>query len=316
MLMEKPVQSPGLGKDSKLFKSSSAKSVSSLRTQEFRKIVKTIKTTGKTEHWWIEPEELQFSTASPKKGNSSKVFEARWRNLDIAVKIAKDQSRGIHMEELLTELSVWKTIRHPNITMFLGASFREDLGLMLLVERMSGGTLDHHLQTRTSFNEKTNWRVAMDICSALAFLHNCNPAIVHGDVNPKNILFNSYGQAKLADFGFSRFLFSKSSEMPKKKLSDKRYCAPEILLHLEDNTRSSDMYSYGVVLLDIFEPIKNRLNRKKSEDKELDVSIVKSTVARKLIARCIKKNPKERVSASAIIDEIESLAEKEKCIIL
>mmetsp|Transcript_36215 Transcript_36215/g.58582 ORF Transcript_36215/g.58582 Transcript_36215/m.58582 type:complete len:105 (+) Transcript_36215:805-1119(+) len=104
--------------------------------------------------------------------------------------------------------------------------------------------------------------------------------------------------------------------MPKKKLSDKRYCAPEILLHLEDNTRSSDMYSYGVVLLDIFEPIKNRLNRKKSEDKELDVSIVKSTVARKLIARCIKKNPKERVSASAIIDEIESLAEKEKCIIL
>mmetsp|Transcript_2449 Transcript_2449/g.3377 ORF Transcript_2449/g.3377 Transcript_2449/m.3377 type:complete len:279 (-) Transcript_2449:506-1342(-) len=278
MLMEKPVQSPGLKKDSKIFKSSSAKNVSWLRTQELTKILQTIKTTGKTEHWWIEPEELQLSTASPKKGNSSKVFEARWRNLDIAVKIAKDQSRAFHMEELLTELSVWKTIRHPNITMFLGASFREDLGLMLLVERMSGGTLDHHLQTRTTLNEKIYWRVAMDICSALAFLHNCNPAIVHGDVNPKNILFTSFGQAKLADFGFSRFLIS-SSEMPKKKLSDKRYCAPEISRHLQDNTRSSDMYSYGVVLLDMFEPVKNRLNRK-SQDKGLDVSVVKSTVAR------------------------------------
>eukprot|EP00471_Norrisiella_sphaerica_P003879 CAMPEP_0184479602 /NCGR_PEP_ID=MMETSP0113_2-20130426/1265_1 /TAXON_ID=91329 /ORGANISM="Norrisiella sphaerica, Strain BC52" /LENGTH=285 /DNA_ID=CAMNT_0026857723 /DNA_START=291 /DNA_END=1148 /DNA_ORIENTATION=- len=285
--------------------------------------MKMIKEIGKKEHWWVPESEVQLTSAKPKLGTSSMVYNARWRNLDIIVKVAKDRKRTMYLKELMSELKVWKTVRHPNITTFLAASFREDLGLMLLVEEMSGGTLENFLNTRHSISDRLNWHTAMDIGSALAFLHSCKPPIIHGDLNPNNILFNSFGQAKIADFGLSRFTNDTENEKSS-LLSELRYEAPEILL-LRQRTRESDVYAYGMILLDLFEPMKIRSTRKKTgvnyieiaqSGKSPNTSFVKNVKARELIAQCIHVDPRKRTPAINLVVEIEKAGTKEKCTLI
>jgi len=55
--------------------------------------MKMIKEIGKKEHWWVPESEVQLTSAKPKLGTSSMVYNARWRNLDIIVKVAKDRKR-------------------------------------------------------------------------------------------------------------------------------------------------------------------------------------------------------------------------------
>ncbi|KAI5058869.1 hypothetical protein GOP47_0027039 [Adiantum capillus-veneris] len=54
--------------------------------------------------------------------------------------------------------------------------------------------------------------IMLDTCKALAFLHACEPPIVHGDIKPSNVLLDAKFCAKVADFGLARFKTTTSTE--------------------------------------------------------------------------------------------------------
>mmetsp|Transcript_16677 Transcript_16677/g.23321 ORF Transcript_16677/g.23321 Transcript_16677/m.23321 type:complete len:209 (-) Transcript_16677:82-708(-) len=195
--------------------------------------------------------------------------------------------------------------------MFLGVSFNADLGLMLLLEEMSGGTLQDYLLARTSIDKSKCWRIAHDISSALAFLHNCKPPVIHGDVNPENVLFNKFGEPKLADFGLSQFV-NEGKEMEEAPQGHLRYLAPEVILSRKSDV-SSDAYSFGILLLDLFtlrlkdEVDKTDYEALAKEKKSVDMQRLKSPAIKSLVLKCVNPEPKDRPPLLQISDEIDEL---------
>lgn len=182
---------------------------------------------------------------------------------------------------------------------------------MLLLENMQGGTLEDYLDNRKKINSRESWRIAQDISQAMAFLHSCKPPLIHGDLKPQNVLFNSFGQAKVSDFGLSKFATTSHSS-PTNIAKGARYTAPEVLL-FRNLTLKSDVYSYGIIVVELFSmglnvkmdnSISIEMQKAKSRE-EVDISFVKSKVPREIAARCVAFEPENRTTFEDIIEILD-----------
>eukprot|EP00468_Gymnochlora_sp_CCMP2014_P007542 CAMPEP_0167761314 /NCGR_PEP_ID=MMETSP0110_2-20121227/12098_1 /TAXON_ID=629695 /ORGANISM="Gymnochlora sp., Strain CCMP2014" /LENGTH=302 /DNA_ID=CAMNT_0007647973 /DNA_START=35 /DNA_END=940 /DNA_ORIENTATION=+ len=204
-----------------------------------------LKEKGLKEHWWIAPHEIVLPEREMASGSCGKVYKTKWRALRVAVKTIKKASRKA-LEDLQREIFTWSTTRHPNIVSFLGASYSGDLGVVLIMEFMSGGDLQNLIDdTEGPVSYKRGLRCALDIGRALCFLHSCKPRILHRDLKPPNVLFDNHGVAKIADFGLSKFVGdSLKPYRMTAKTGTVRYMAPEVLLGKKYDI-SVDVYSFG-----------------------------------------------------------------------
>jgi len=132
--------------------------------------------------------------------------------------------------------------------------FCEEAGEQILVyEFMKNGNLDDLI-----WDERRRWslgwykriEIAISLAQGVDYLHSfADPPIIHRDIKPSNILLDEHLNAKLSDFGISRttteFINTHISTGPAGTFG---YVDPHYFLrkHL---TLSSDVYSYGVVLL-------------------------------------------------------------------
>lgn len=145
------------------------------------------------------------------------------------------------------------SLRHPNLVPFYGTC-KENGFLLLVFEYMSGGSLEDRLGTLT-WEESAN--VALDVARALAYLHHdADPAVVHMDLKPSNVLLDTKYRAYLADFGTARLLLPEPAEGAKDEEQGRavegtpHYMAPE---HQTTGTigTKGDVYAFGAVLLEL-----------------------------------------------------------------
>mmetsp|Transcript_30750 Transcript_30750/g.5552 ORF Transcript_30750/g.5552 Transcript_30750/m.5552 type:complete len:108 (+) Transcript_30750:1067-1390(+) len=96
--------------------------------------------------------------------------------------------------------------RHCNIITFMGVSLCDDK-LQLITEFFSNKSLFEMIfQKGITLKTKQRFEIAIDIISALVFLHSNNPPIIHRDIKLENVFINDKMQAKLGDFGLSRLM--------------------------------------------------------------------------------------------------------------
>lgn len=95
------------------------------------------------------------------------------------------------------------------------------------------------------------YQVAVDVAKALAYLHHdCRLKILHLDIKPENILLDTDFRGHLTDFGISRLMKREETSVLTTVRGTRGYLAPEWFFG-DGISEKSDVYSYGMVLLEL-----------------------------------------------------------------
>ncbi|GLJ50863.1 hypothetical protein SUGI_1083480 [Cryptomeria japonica] len=159
--------------------------------------------------------------------------------------------------EFRVEVDILSRLHSPYLLELIG--YCADLDQRLLVYAyMPNGSLQDHLYSDGSAGNPPvlGWgrrlRIALDAARSLEYLHEIvTPPVIHRDFKTSNILLDENFKAKVSDFGLARLGSDKiNGHVSTRVLGTQGYVAPEYVLtgHL---TTKSDVYSYGVVLLEL-----------------------------------------------------------------
>ncbi|KAJ4774691.1 Leucine-rich repeat receptor-like protein kinase family protein [Rhynchospora pubera] len=169
---------------------------------------------------------------------------------------AKREVKVIDGQNIMAEVEVLGSIRHRNIVRLLGWCNNSNT-TMLLYEYMPNGSLEELLHgggekkgAKVVIDWETRYKIAVGVAQGLSYLHHdCRPVVVHRDLKPSNILLDADMEARVADFGVAKIINGADQYMSVIAGSC-GYIAPEYAYTLQVDEKS-DVYSYGVVLLEI-----------------------------------------------------------------
>ncbi|XP_077229156.1 putative serine/threonine-protein kinase PBL7 [Tasmannia lanceolata] len=175
----------------------------------------------------------------------------------IAVKLM-DRSGKQGEEEFKMEVDLLSRLHSPYLLALLGYCTDNDHNL-LVYEYMANGGLQEHLYQGSGSHggvSKLDWEtrmsIALEAAKGLEYLHeHVSPPVIHRDFKSSNILLDKTFHAKVSDFGLAKLGSGKAGgHVSTRVLGTQGYVAPEYVLtgHL---TTKSDVYSYGVVLLEL-----------------------------------------------------------------
>eukprot|EP01061_Rhynchopus_euleeides_P033247 TRINITY_DN5559_c0_g1_i1.p1 TRINITY_DN5559_c0_g1~~TRINITY_DN5559_c0_g1_i1.p1 ORF type:complete len:423 (+),score=163.65 TRINITY_DN5559_c0_g1_i1:202-1470(+) len=150
-----------------------------------------------------------------------------------------NESLQRHIDQLVKEVNILKHFNHESIVNYLACIVTNGHAVLVL-EYVSGGTLETVMAQFTSLPSPAVRRYSRDILSGLTCLHSHN--IVHRDLKPANLLMTPSGQCKLADFGAAKRLSKMESEI----IGTPLYMSPEACRGVVHP--ASDVWSLGIVV--------------------------------------------------------------------
>nr|XP_016513934.1 PREDICTED: LRR receptor-like serine/threonine-protein kinase ERECTA [Nicotiana tabacum] len=187
-------------------------------------------------------------------GASSTVYKCVLKNCKpVAIKKLYSHNPQ-YLKEFETELETVGSIKHRNLVSLQGYSL-SPCGHLLFYDYMENGSLWDLLHGPSSKKKKLDWdtriRIALGSAQGLAYLHHdCSPRIIHRDVKSSNILLDRDFEAHLTDFGIAKSLCTSKTYTSTYIMGTIGYIDPEYA-RTSRLTEKSDVYSYGIVLLEL-----------------------------------------------------------------
>ncbi|XP_047962535.1 G-type lectin S-receptor-like serine/threonine-protein kinase At1g34300 [Salvia hispanica] len=290
--------------------------------------------------------ELQKATKGFKEklgaGGFGTVYKGVLANRTVA---AVKQLEGIEQGEkqFRMEVATISSTHHLNLVRLIGFC-SEGKHRLLVYEFMKNGSLDSILfasseeQSGKHLNWENRFNIALGTARGITYLHEeCRDCIVHCDIKPENILLDENYCAKVSDFGLAKLVNPKDHRY--RTLTSVRgtrgYLAPEWLANLPI-TSKSDVYSYGMVLLEIVSGKRNfevsaETNHKKFSlwaYEEFEKGNIEAVVDKRLLdheidmeqARravivsfwCIQEQPSQRPMMGKVVQMLEGIMEIER----
>jgi len=210
------------------------------------------------------------------------------------------------LEEILNEIKIMKQCRSPYIISYYGSYFK-DSELWIVMEYCGAGSVSDLMRiTEKNLNEEQISVVLKDALKGLVYLHGLRK--IHRDIKAGNILLNSKGEGKLADFGVSGQL---SDTLAKRQtvIGTPFWMAPEVIQEVGYDVKA-DIWSLGITGIELAEGqppysnihpmraifmIPSRPPPKLSEPDKF------SKEFNDFLALCLTKNPEQRPTAADLL---------------
>lgn len=173
-------------------------------------------------------------------------------NRSIAVKRLDERIAEEGEREFQAEITTIARTHHKNLVKLIGFCI-EGSKKLLVYEFVSKGSLAKLLfEQETRITWKERMKLALDVARGLLYLHEeCEVRVIHCNINPRNILLDEAWTAKLSDFGLARLSKRGHSRTRIGDDGASRYLAPEWQKEDASVSVKSDIYSFGVILLEI-----------------------------------------------------------------
>ncbi|KAH9561692.1 hypothetical protein CY35_05G036500 [Sphagnum magellanicum] len=179
--------------------------------------------------------------------------------LDNGVCVAIKVLTCVHQQgnyEFIAEVEMLSRLHHRNLVTLIGICTENHM-CFLVYEFVPNGSVESHLHGADRLIAPLEWKarvkIALGAARGLAYLHeDSNPRVIHRDFKASNILLEDDFTPKVSDFGLAKEAADggKSQHVSTRVMGTFGYVAPEYAMtgHL---LVKSDVYSYGVVLLEL-----------------------------------------------------------------
>ncbi|KAK9108080.1 hypothetical protein Syun_024091 [Stephania yunnanensis] len=249
------------------------------------------------------------------EGVSATVYRALCVPLNeiVAIKVLDLEKCNNDLDGIRREVQTMTLIDHSNV-LRAHCSFTSDHSLWVVMPYMAGGSCLHIMKSAypEGFEEPVIATLLREVLKALVYLHS--QGHIHRDVKAGNILIDSNGAVKLADFGVSACMFDTGDRQRSRNTFVGTPCwmAPEVMQQLHGYDFKADIWSFGITALELahghapfskYPPMKVLLmtlqNAPPGLDYERDKRFSKSF--KELVAACLVKDPKKRPTSEKLL---------------
>lgn len=155
-------------------------------------------------------------------------------------------TQPLYVSLLKKEFELSAELSHPNIVVTLLKEDNPRIGPAIMMEYIDGVTLDQFLATNPTTEQRQ--KVVMQLLDAMQYFHS--KQITHRDLKPSNILITHNGfNVKIIDFGLADADNYAIFKQPAGTIS---YAAPEQMVSGSTIGCRTDIYSFGLILREIF----------------------------------------------------------------
>ncbi|XP_019174775.1 PREDICTED: putative receptor-like protein kinase At4g00960 [Ipomoea nil] len=194
------------------------------------------------------------------EGGYGAVYKGRLPNgQEVAVKrLSKSSTQGV--AEFKNEVALVAKLLHRNLVRVLGFCLQGEEKI-LIYEFVPNKSLDYFLfdpVKKQQLNWPTRYKIIEGIARGLLYLHEDSYLkIIHRDLKASNVLLDEDMNSKISDFGLAKiFMIDQTQENTSRVIGTYGYMAPEYVMRGLFSVKS-DVFSFGVLLLEIITGMKN-----------------------------------------------------------
>ncbi|GMI22217.1 hypothetical protein TrCOL_g2995 [Triparma columacea] len=229
-------------------------------------------------------------------------------------------------KEYKKEVALMGELRSNNTVQILGAITRPT-ELVILMEFCVGGNLrdflDKALAGEVEFNHGDQCNMLLDVAYGMRYLHGRPSSVTHKDLKSLNVLIDSEGNGKVADFGGSQsdtMASQMNSKGSNSGVGTYAWAAPEVIEGgFSALSLKADVYAFGIIIWEC-------LTQKRPWDGKTDGQIIKAIVKeqrpdvsddmnkdlRALMESCWSEDPKDRPHFDEIVKRLEAVTPTKK----
>jgi len=182
-------------------------------------------------------------------GGMGAVYSGVQRDLErpVAIKVLPPDAvrDNESIDRFRTEAKAMARLTHPHIPAVYDFAVVEGFGV-LVMELVEGPNVYALIQQKQMPPERA-LQILAEVCDAVQFAHS--RGVIHGDIKPGNIMLDTDGRVKLADFGLARLMVQGDRNAENwTPMGTPEYAAPELYDKTAAPDHRADIYSLGVVL--------------------------------------------------------------------